>query len=270
VPSVSRISVAPVKGLGLVHPDSVLLEDTGVRENRRFHIVDEGGRRFNQLRDGGMVQIRPDYDADLERLTLTFPDGTSAAGTIALGDELTTDFYGRPVTGQLVEGPWAAALSTWLGRPLRLVQSSPGAAVDRARGQVSLVSAASLAALARQGGQDRPVDGRRFRMLFELEGCEPHEEDGWVKRHLRIGDAVVKIRGDVGRCAITTQNPETGEPDFDTLRTISEYRPFTENEAGKRHVPFGVYGQVTEPGRVAIGNPVAVVELSLLDQTSSS
>ena len=174
------------------------------------------------------------------------------------------------MTGQLVEGPWSAALSTWLRRPLRLVQSSPGAAVDRNRGEVSLVSAASLAALAEQGGRDAPVDGRRFRMLFELEGCEPHEEDGWVKRHVQIGDAVVKIRGDVGRCAITTQNPETGEPDFDTLRTISEYRPFTENEAGKRHIPFGVYGEVTEPGRVAIGDSVAVVELSLLDQTSSS
>jgi uncharacterized protein YcbX len=270
VPSVSRISIAPVKGLGLVHPDSVLLEDTGVRENRRFHIVDADGRRFNQLRDGGLVQIRPDYDAESERLALTFPDGTSAAGTVTLGDEITTDFYGRPVTGHLVEGPWSAALSAWLRRPLRLVQSSPGAAVDRKRGEVSLVSAASLAALAEQSGRDAPVDGRRFRMLFELEGCEPHEEDAWAKRHLQIGAAVVKIRGDVGRCAITTQNPETGEPDFDTLRTISEYRPFTDNEAGKRHIPFGMYGEVTEPGRVAIGDAVAVVELSLLDQTSSS
>jgi uncharacterized protein YcbX len=269
VPSVSRISIAPVKGLGLVHLDSVLLEDTGVRENRRFHIVDADGRRFNQLRDGGLVQIRPDYDADSERLTLTFPDGTSAAGTVTLGDEIVTDFYGRPVTGQLVEGPWSAALSTWLGRPLRLVQSSAGAAVDRNRGEISLVSAASLAALAAQDGREGAVDGRRFRMLFELEGCEPHEEDGWVKRHLRIGDAVVKIQGDVARCAITTQNPETGEPDFDTLRTISEYRPVTVNDAGKKQIPFGVYGEVTEPGRVAIGDSVAVVELSLLDQTTS-
>ncbi|MDX6437122.1 MAG: uncharacterized protein QOK34_1956 [Gaiellaceae bacterium] len=269
MPSVSRISIAPVKGLGLVHLDSVLLEDTGVRENRRFHIVDADGRRFNQLRDGGLVQIRPDYDADSERLTLTFPDGTSAAGTVTLGDEIVTDFYGRPVTGQLVEGPWSAALSTWLGRPLRLVQSSPGAAVDRNRGEISLVSAASLVALAAQDGREGAVDGRRFRMLFELEGCEPHEEDGWVKRHLRIGDALVKIQGDVARCAITTQNAETGEPDFDTLRTISEYRPVTLNDAGKKQIPFGVYGEVTEPGRVAIGDSVAVVELSLLDQTTS-
>ena len=93
-------------------------------------------------------------------------------------------------------------------------------------------------------------------MLFELEGCAPHEEDGWVKRHLRIGEATIRIRGDVGRCAITTQNPETGEPDFDTLRTISTYRGFTEN------------GEVTEPGRVSIGDGAEVLELSLLDQTT--
>jgi MOSC domain-containing protein len=265
---VSRISIAPVKGLGLLHPDEVMVERHGVRENRRFHIVDAEGRRFNQLRNGALVQIRPEYDADSERLTLRFPDGSVAGGEISLGAEVTTDFYGRPVVGNYVEGPWSAALSSWAGRPLLLVQSPPGLAVDRGRGHVSLISTASLAELGQNGAQPEPVDGRRFRMLFELHGCAPHEEDGWVKRRLRIGGATIKIRGDVGRCAITTQNPETGEPDFDTLRTISTYRGLTENEAGQRHIPFGVYGEVLEPGRVTIGDLVEVVELSLLDQTT--
>lgn len=268
MPVVSRISIAPVKGLGLVHPESVLLEDYGVRENRRFHIVDSDGRRFNQLRNGAFVQIRPEYDAETERLTLRAPDGSVADGEVSLGAEVTTDFYGRPVVGNYVEGPWSEALSGWAGQPLRLVQSPPGLAIDRARGHVSLISTASLAALARQGDQDEPVDGRRFRMLFELDGCEPHEEDGWVKQRLRIGEAVTRIRGDVGRCAITTQNPETGTPDLDTLRTISSYRGFTENEAGQRHIPFGVYGDVAEPGRVTIGDAVEVVEPRLLDQST--
>jgi uncharacterized protein YcbX len=268
VPSVSRISIAPVKGLGLVQLDEVMVAATGVRENRRFHIVDVDGRRFNQLRNGALVQIRPAYDADTERLTLRFPDGSVADGEVSLGAEVTTDFYDRPVVGNYVEGPWSGALSAWAGRPLRLVQSPPGLAVDRGRGHVSLISKASLAELGREGEQGEPVDGRRFRMLFELDGCEPHEEDGWVKQHLRIGEAVVGIRGDVGRCAITTQNPETGEPDFDTLRTISTYRGFTENEAGKRHIPFGVYGEVAEPGRVTIGDAVEVVEPSPLAQTT--
>jgi MOSC domain-containing protein len=265
--AVSRISVAPVKGLALVHPDEVLLERTGVAANRRFHIVDAEGRRYNQLRNGALVQIRPEYEPHGGRLELAFPDGTVATGEITLGDEVTTDFYGRPVPGRYVEGPWSDALSSWARRPLRLVQSAPGLAVDRGRGHVSLVSKASLAELARSAGQDEPVDGRRFRMLFEVDGCSPHEEDSWIKRQLRIGGALVRLRGDVGRCAITTQNPETGRPDFDTLRTIAGYRERTSNEAGKEHIPFGVYGEVLEPGRVAVGDSVELVELSLLDQT---
>ena len=264
MPLVSRISIAPVKGLALVHPDAVTLEETGVAANRRFHIVDAEGRRYNQLRNGELVRIAPEYDPESGRLTLRFPDGTVADGTVAPGEGITTDFYGRPVTGNIVVGPWSDALSSWAGRPLRLVQSAPGLAVDRRRGNVSLVSTASLAELARQGGLPEPVDGRRFRMLFELDDCEPHEEDGWIKRQLRIGEALVYLRNDVGRCAITTQNPETGVPDFDTLRAISAYRELTENEAGKKHIPFGVFGEVVEPGRVALGDTAEAVELSLL------
>jgi uncharacterized protein YcbX len=263
VATVARISIAPVKGLALVERDAVMLERTGVAANRRFHIVDADGRRYNQLRNGALVQIRQEYDGN--KLTLRFPDGAEAEDEIVLGEDIATDFYGRRVDGNVVEGPWSAALSEWAGRPLRLVQSAPGAAVDRGRGHVSMVSRASLEELGRHSGQSSAVDGRRFRMLFELDGCAAHEEDEWVKRTLRIGEAVVRIRGDVGRCAITTQNPDSGVPDFDTLRTIKAYRHETANEKGKRHLPFGVYGEVVEPGRVAVGDEVEVAELTLLD-----
>jgi uncharacterized protein YcbX len=267
VPTVSQINVAPVKALGLVHPDEVTLERTGVRENRRFHVVDERGRRYNQLRNGHLVQIRPEYDAEAERLTLRLPDGTVADGEVALGEEITVDFYGRPVDGHVVAGPWSEALSRWAGRQLRLVKSPPGAAVDRGRGQVSLVSEESLAELARNAGREQ-VDGRRFRMLFHLIGGGRHEEDEWLRRTVQIGDAVVGIRGDVGRCAITTHNPETGVPDLDTLETIDGYRRRTRNSAGKAHIPFGVYGDVVRAGVVRIGDPVEPLERSLLDATA--
>jgi uncharacterized protein len=267
VATVSQINVAPVKGLGLVHPDEVMLERTGVAENRRFHVIDARDRRYNQLRNGRLVQIRPEYDAAAERLALHLPDGTVADGEVERGEEIVVDFYGRPVEGRIVVGPWADALSEWAGRPLRLVESEPGAAVDRGRGQVSLVSEESLSELARHAGRDR-VDGRRFRMLFHVSGCAPHEEDTWVGRTVEVGDAVVRVRNDVGRCAITTQNPETGVPDFDTLRTIDSYRPRTANAAGKEHIPFGVYGEVVRAGAVRVGDPVAPLERSLLDATA--
>lgn len=204
VPSVSRISISPVKGLALVHPDEVLLEVTGVAENRRFHIVDADGRRYNQIRNGELVTITQEYDADRGWLALHFPDGSVASGDVSLDGEVTTDFYGRPVPGNYVEGPWSDALSEWFRRPLRLVQSPPGSAVDRGRGHVSLVSKASLAELGRKAGQEEPVDGRRFRMLFEVDGCAPHEEDGWIKRHVRIGEALVSLRSDVGSDPVET------------------------------------------------------------------
>lgn len=265
---VTRISIAPVKGLALVHPDVVTLEKTGVDANRRFHIVDAQGRRYNQIRNGRLVQIKPHYDPDAERLTLTFPDGTVADGDVVLGEPRATDFYGRSVPGHLVDGPFSEALSRWAGRPLRLVQSPPGAAVDRGRGHVSLVSEASLRALTESAGVDEPVDGRRFRMLFQVDGVEAHGEDEWLNRQTRIGDAVVRLRGTVGRCAITTQNPDVGIPDLDTLRVLESYRGFTHKRGGKRELDFGVYGEVVEAGVVRVGDAVHPLELSLLDASA--
>jgi uncharacterized protein YcbX len=262
--SVTRISIAPVKGLALVDRDEVELDVTGVLENRRFYIVDADGRRYGLIRNGSLVRVRPEYDAGNERLKLTFPDGTVADGTVELGAEVVTDFYGRPVAGRIVSGPWSDALSAAFGRPLRLVQAPPGAAVDRGRGHVSLMSDASLRELAHQAGKAETVDGRRFRMLFEVGGVEAHGEDVWLKRRLRIGEALVRVRGTVGRCAITTQNPETGVPDLDTLRVLKDYRGLSVG----RELDFGIYGDVLEPGRVRRGDAVEPVELSLLDATA--
>src|SRR3954447_26254692 len=97
---VTRISIAPVKGLALVHPDEVMLQETGVADNRRFHIVDAAGRRYKQICNGTLVTIPPPYDSDAERLTLKFPDGSVADGDLVPGAEVRADFYGRPVAGR--------------------------------------------------------------------------------------------------------------------------------------------------------------------------
>jgi len=254
VKTVSRLSIAPVKGMALLHPDEIQLERYGVASNRRFHLVDADGRRYGQLRDGTLARIAPDYDAENERLTLHFPDGTVVDGDVVLSDPIVTDFYGRPVPGRLVEGPWSDAVSRFAGRPLRLVRTDePGAGVDRDNGPVTMLSDASLAELARRAGRDA-VDGRRFRMLISISGCEPHEEDAWLGRSVRVGGAVVRLHEQVARCAITTQSPETGVPDFDTLREIARYRG-TRTDDGK-HVDFGVFGDVEQPGRVRVGDSV--------------
>ena len=120
-------------------------------------------------------------------------------------------------------GPWSDALSELAGEPLRLVEPSTSA-VDRGRnGAATLLATASLGALGEVLGVDS-VDGRRFRMNFGVEGLEPHEEDTWLGRRVQVGEAVVVPNGNVGRCAITTQNPDTAISDLDTLKALAAYR----------------------------------------------
>jgi uncharacterized protein YcbX len=243
-----------VKGLALIHPDTVHLSEHGVAQNRRFYMIDASGRRYGLTRDGSLVQIRAEYNPDGERLRLVFPGGAIVEGAVARGERVVTDFYGRPVEGEVVGGPFSEALSSHAGQPLRLVRAlDPSGGVDRDHGSVSLVSQASLDELARRSGASS-VDGRRFRMLFEIDGVEPHGEDEWIGADLRIGAAVIRLYGRVARCAITTQNPDTGLVDFDTLRRIRAYRGVGPNG---EDIDFGVFGTVVEPGRVGVGDEVA-------------
>jgi uncharacterized protein YcbX len=257
--TVSRLSIAPVKGLALVHPEAIRLEPFGVADNRRFHIVDETGRRYNQIRNGTLVRIAPTYDSEADALSLRFPDGDVIAGDVALGEAIVTDFYGRDVPGRVVEGPWAAALSTYVGEPVRLVKTDePGAGVDRGHGAVSVLGDASLEELARHAARDA-IDARRFRVLIGVDGCGAHEEDEWVGRAVRVGEAVVRLHEEVARCAIKTQDPDSGVPDLDTLRAIKSYRG-TRDDDGK-HIDFGVFGEVAEPGVVRVGDAVELQAL---------
>ena len=248
-----RISIAPVKSLGLVHLEEIELGRHGVAGNRRFWLVDEDGRLFNNKRCGPMVRIRPEWDEDSRTLALTLPDGERVEGVVELGDPVAAEMYGHPHPSQRVVGPWEEAISQLAGQPLTLLWANDHAGDRGYRGgTVSLVSRASLERLSEEGGADRPVDGRRFRMLLEIDGVGAHEEDDWLGTQVQVGDAVLVLNGDVGRCVVTSHDPDTGVTDFDTLGTLARYRREGRHEA----LPFGVYGAVAVAGRVRVGDAV--------------
>jgi uncharacterized protein len=249
MPRVSKISLAPVKGFRLLHPDEVELTTAGVVENRRFVLVDGEGKRLRSSLTPWPVRVVGSYDAAAERLWMRFPDGAEVEGSaLELGESVHVDFDGRTVAATVVDGPWTERLSGLAGHPVRLARpASPG---DVYVYPVTLVSEASVERLGREAG--RPVDGRRFRMLFTLEGCDPHAEDGWAGRVVRVGESAVRVEGPVDRCAVTTRDPESGERDLDTLRVIKAYRGLS--DAGT--IDFGVLATVERPGRVRVGDSV--------------
>jgi uncharacterized protein YcbX len=251
-PRVAWISIAPVKGLALRQLDECELTEGGVDGDREFFLVDGNDRLVNSKGLGALQQIVPAFDPTAETLELAFPDGTIVAEPLRFDGDVEAQFWGSIVRARVVEGPWSEAISSFAGRPLRLVRP-PGPAPDRMRGgAATLVGSGSLRALARTLAVD-DVDGRRFRMNFGVDGLDDHEEDEWLGRPVRLGGAVVVPQGNVGRCAVTTQNPDTGEPDLDTLKALAVYRRATETT---EPMPFGVHAAVAQPGRVRVGDAV--------------
>ncbi len=251
---VVRISIAPVKSLGLVHPGEVMLEPGGVVGDRRFWLLDEHGALYNGKRNGWLQSIRPEWNEATRELALTFPDGARVEGVVELGEPVDAELYRLRRASHQVIGPWQEAISRHSGgTPLTLLWADDSA-VDRTPegGTVSLLSRASLERLREEAGVEDEVDGRRFRMLFEIDGVEANEEDRWIGREVRIGEATVIFNGDVGRCVVTSRDPDTGEVDLPTLITLAKYRPDGVSEP----LPFGVYGSVVVPGRVAVDDSV--------------
>jgi len=253
MPHVARLNIAPVRSLGLESREEIILGPDGVAEDRRFYVIDAHGRLVDQLTASGMVQVAAWTDPDATILRMTFPDGIVVEEVVRLGDAVQTHIHGRTADGHLVDGPWAAALGAHIGRPVRIVRCDRIGGTRTAH-PATLVSDGSLEALGAALGIG-DVDARRFRMLIELEGGGPHDEDSWVGGRIALGATVLRISAPVPRCAMTTHDPETGQRDHDTLRAIKEYR----GQVDGKDLMFGVWGEVETPGVIRLGDEVRVL-----------
>jgi uncharacterized protein YcbX len=253
--TVTRLAVTPVKATRLRTVQEVSLGEDGAVGNRRFYLVDERGRMVNSKILGSLQAVVADYEPSAGHLALTFPDGRVVGGQVSYAGTVETEFFSVPRPARLLDGPWSAAISSFTGRSLRVVEpDGDGAGVDRGRsGGVTLISRASLGRLASEA-ETPGVDPRRFRMLIEIDGVEAHEEDTWAGHRFRIGEASIRFRGHVGRCLITSRDPENGEIDLPTLEILRSYRG---DAVTTEPLPFGIYGEVVAGGRVRVGDEVS-------------
>jgi MOSC domain-containing protein len=145
----------------------------------------------------------------------------------------------------------AARLIDWVtpladpgrARPAFAVRARVGM-TDSEFPSLSILNHASLEALGARLG--KPLAMERFRGNVWLEGLAPFAEFDLVGREVRVGGAVLAVREPITRCVATTVDPATGVSDADTLGGL---------EAGWGHRDFGVYAEVVEGGRVAVGDP---------------
>ena len=234
---VLRLSVTPVKGLTLHHPDSVRLDASGAVGDRDFCLADERGKLVSVTRSGGLLGLRAEHDD--ERLTLR-DDAAERTAPVTLGDPLSVDLEGyRYMPGRIVPGPWDALLAERAGRPVRAGPGRPpGRWLRRAARHHPRVARPSRNSSATPGA---PIDPRRFRMLIDLETDMPHVEDTWAGG---ASAARGRVRGLGPRPALRRHHPSprarrarppAGEGDQGLPR-------LRETEIGPG-VPFGVYAQ---------------------------
>ncbi len=245
---ISRIGFTPVKGgRHLTHP-AVELSAQGPVGDRMFALVDRSrGRVLRTVENPSLLRACARWEAGVLSVLL---DGHAAEGAPSpSGETFEVDYWGRSATLQGCEGPWARAYSDLLGFDVVLCRSAtPGQVVYGAC--VTIVTTSSLSLLSRTLGRD--VDDARFRSTFLVETGEApaHVEDSWTGRELRVGEATVRARAVVPRCAVIDLNPATGRADAPVLGTLSGYR------RSSAEIGFGVDAVVTAPGWVRPGDQV--------------
>jgi uncharacterized protein YcbX len=209
-------------------------------------------------------------------VTVTFPDGTSAAiDDPQLAGRLSA-FFGRGVS--VVDRPPAGATfdEVWLrdlkdgvepyfGAPSRVEDGEE--MVDGGSemsthgnlfnyGTVHVVTTSSTNALAAAAPGSR-FDPHRFRpnVVVDTPG-EGFVETAWQGRTLAIGDMRLAVTFTVPRCVMTTLAQGDLPADRAVLGTITRENSVDVLENGTRYPCVGVYTDVSTPGRIAVGDPV--------------
>jgi uncharacterized protein YcbX len=241
----------PIKAIGREALDAVdLAPGRALPWDRRWAVTHEGTRPDAADPAGGWAP-KANFLRGVSgpRLMAVEAALDEAAGTVTLAHPARAPLTVAPDTEA-----GAAALMAWLDplwpeglpRPAGLRALDTGF-TDVPGGWVSIHAHASHRAV--EGRAGRPLSIHRWRGNLWVEGAELWDEWDWVGRRLGVGGAVLEVRERIGRCKATMANPETGARDVDTLALLRSWD----------HQEFGVYAEVVEGGRVAVGDPVRLL-----------
>jgi MOSC domain-containing protein len=254
MPSVVGLNITPVKSTSLHHPETIDLRVQGAVGDRRFLCMRRNGTRVSGISKAALMPIVAVHDRTTETLSLSFPDGATVEGDArAVGEVVPLALFDREISVRDIDSILTAALRNHLvddTLTLARVEEPEYAGGTR---RVSIVSRASVADVGARAASGTGLDPRRFRMLIEVDGVEPYEEDSWQGLRVAIGDAIVRVGERMPRCVMTTLDPDTGAQDVPVLQVLGAYRLVE----GKPIL--GVSGDVEREASITVGDPVRLL-----------
>lgn len=204
----------------------------------------EGDRRlaFRRIQDGGGM---PWLTASKLPELLLFAPQRREGG---LPEEIPTHIRtpdGREMT--VFGEELAAEVGRRFGAPVEMMRLRHGIFDDAC---ISVIASDTVREIGRLAG--RSVDVRRFRpnVVVRLLRPAPFEEDGWLGGALTFGQgehapAVAVTMRDL-RCAMVNLDPDSASSAPEVMKAI----------VGANQNNAGIYGAVTRPGRLAVGQRI--------------
>ncbi len=278
--TISELRIYPIKSLGCISVTETVVEEKGLRYDRRFMLVSPTGDFITQRTNHQMALIdvaihgnvlrvwhrhRPE---DVLELPLTISDQQDDSATTR-ETMLVTIWDSKDVPAVTVSEEVDRWFTNAIGKPCRLVfmPETTNRPVDSAYARQNdavsfadgypylLIGQASLDNLNQRLAE--PIDMIRFRPNIVVADSLPYEEDAWS--HFRVSGIDFYGVKPCARCVLTTIDPETGEKGREPLRTLATYRQW------KHKILFGqnVLAQPTGEfilGTLRVGQPIEVLK----------
>ena len=189
------------------------------------------------MKNARIAALRSHFDPARQVLTIRAPDGTGVSEPALEpdGQERIAAFLAGFLDAE------ARGTPRFHHVPGHVFGDMPGAVV-------SLINIGSLADYEAKQAAKR--HRRRFRANIWFSGAAPWSEFDWVGKTLQVGGAILRVTRRIPRCPATEVNPETTERDADPVREL---------RALYGHVDLGIYAEVVEGGRFAVGDAIEVL-----------
>jgi hypothetical protein len=232
---ISEINIYPIKSLKGISVASALVEERGLRHDRRWMLTDRAGKFFTQrefprmalietaITDDGLVVTANDAGS----MTMPFtPDTGNVRDVIIWANICPGEIYEDDVNGWFGEVLETECQLVYMPddsrRNVNPRFNQNDNVVSFADGYpLMMLGESSLADL--NSRLDQPLAMNRFRPNLVVSGSDAFAEDDWQR--IKIGDAEFRSTKPCERCVITTIEQSRGEFDGkEPLKTLAAYR----------------------------------------------
>jgi uncharacterized protein YcbX len=193
-------------------------------------------QRFLMLmRNARLAELRTAFDEASHTLTIRSENREAARGDLR-----------TPEGCAAIEAFFAEFCADELRGPPQVLHAEGHSFSDVSRKVVSIINLASVAALENATGV--PVHPLRFRGNLQVAGWPAWHEFDLLNAEIAVGpSARLKVVKRIVRCAATEVDPDTGIRDLPVPRALMD---------NFGHVDCGVYAEVIEAGRIAVGDSI--------------